>query len=284
MIHMNISIDLAQLLTGAILAGLVGLAAYLGKMLTPGGAAAAAILGTVVFGLGGGSWAVILLMFFISSSLLSFLLKKRKSAAESNYAKGSTRDAGQVLANGGLGGLAVFMQLFFPQSPLPWLLFGAAFAAANADTWATELGVLDPSLPRLITTGKRVERGTSGGVSRVGTLAALTGAAFISLGMLLVSPAGMTAPSIHEKLVWALIVLVSGFTGSLVDSILGATLQAMYYCPTCRKETEKYPLHTCGTPTRFIRGWQWMNNDWVNLFCTLSACLAGVILKILILP
>lgn len=50
----------------------------------------------------------------------------------------------------------------------------------------------------------------------------------------------------------------------MVDSWLGATIQAIYYCPTCAKETERHPLHGCGTPTRQICGWSWLNNDLVN--------------------
>jgi hypothetical protein len=41
----------------------------------------------------------------------------------------------------------------------------------------------------------------------------------------------------------------------------------MYYCPADNKETEKYPLHTCGTPTVHTRGWKWLDNDWVNFAC-----------------
>ena len=57
-----------------------------------------------------------------------------------------------------------------------------ALAAVNADTWSTELGVLSSGRPRLITSLKPVEKGTSGGVSLVGTLAALAGAALGLVG------------------------------------------------------------------------------------------------------
>ena len=60
---------------------------------------------------------------------------------------------------------------------------------------------------------------------------------------------------------------------------LGATVQAMYYCPRDQKETEKHPLHTCGTETIQIRGWKWLNNDWVNFPCSAS----GVIVVQLII-
>jgi uncharacterized membrane protein len=55
--------------------------------------------------------------------------------------------------------------------------------------------------------------------------------------------------------------------GSLFDSLLGATVQAIYFCPKDQKETERQPLHTCGTETVHLRGWEWLNNDWVNFGC-----------------
>jgi uncharacterized protein (TIGR00297 family) len=152
----------------------------------------------------------------------------------------------------------VLVHALYPESNVGWVGFAAALAAVNADTWATELGVLNPTPPRMITNlGKRVEKGTSGGVSFFGTLASLLGAFIIAL------PAAVFADN------WSLLLLISfaGLAGSLFDSLLGATVQAMYYCPTDQKETEKHPLHTCGTQTIHIRGWKWLDNDWVNFAC-----------------
>jgi uncharacterized protein (TIGR00297 family) len=152
----------------------------------------------------------------------------------------------------------VLIHALYPESNVGWLGFAASLAAVNADTWATELGVLNPTAPRMITNWKkRVEKGTSGGISLFGTLASLFGAAVIAI------PAALFAGD------WSLLLLISvaGLAGSLFDSLLGATVQAMYYCPTDEKETEKHPLHTCGTKTIHIRGWEWLNNDWVNFAC-----------------
>ena len=56
--------------------------------------------------------------------------------------------------------------------------------------------------------------------------------------------------------------------GSFFDSLLGATVQAMYYCPDCDMETER-PMHRCGTKAKTLRGISWINNDTVNFLATL---------------
>lgn len=251
-----------QLILGFILAIIVAYFAYRAHSLNQSGALAATIVGTVVFGIGGWQWSILLLTFFITSSGLSRAFKKRKEGLNEKFSKGSERDAGQVFGNGGLATIFAALHAFYPESLLPWMGFAASLAAVNADTWATELGVLNPTPPRMITNlGKRVEKGTSGGISLWGTGASLLGAAMIALPAVLFSPNGTLNPN-HFLLITA-----SGVAGSLFDSFLGATVQAMYYCPTDKKETEKHPLHTCGTETVHIRGWKWLDNDWVNFAC-----------------
>ena len=222
------------------------------------GALAATVVGTIVFGFGGLSWAVLLMIFFITSSGLSRMFKKRKQGLDEKFSKGHERDAGQVFGNGGLATAFVLVHALYPESAIGWVGFAAALAAVNADTWATELGVLNPTPPRMITDlRKRVEKGTSGGISLFGTLASLMGAAVIAL------PAAWFTDN------WSLLPIISiaGLAGSLFDSLLGGTVQAVYYCPTDKKETEKHPFHTCGTETVHIRGWEWLDNDWVNFAC-----------------
>lgn len=277
----NGDFNLLQLILGLALALVISLAAYLARSLDRTGAAAAAALGTAIFGLGGFPWAALLLGFFISSSLLSRLFKRRKSAVEEKFSKGSRRDAGQVLANGGIAGVLVIVQAGFPGLPWPWIAAAAALAAANADTWATELGVLSPSQPRLITSGKKVEMGTSGAITRLGTLAALAGALLIGVIAAVFWPSYAALPGLAVFPAGLLVVTLAGLLGSLVDSLLGATLQAIYICPACHKETERYPLHVCGAATTRLRGLPWLNNDWVNAACTISAGLLAVLVTLL---
>lgn len=257
-----------QLLLGFLLALLIAFLAYKARSLNPSGAVAAAFTGTIIFGIGGWKWAILLLLFFITSSALSRAFKKRKQNLDEKFSKGHERDAGQVFGNGGLATMFAALHFFFPESALPWVGFAAALASVNADTWATELGVLSKHPPRLITNlSKIVEKGTSGGISLAGTLASLAGSALIAFFASLLTGN------------WSLFPLVTfaGLAGSLFDSLLGGTVQAMYYCPTDKKETEKHPLHTCGTETVHIRGWRWLNNDLVNFSCSA----AGVIVSIL---
>lgn len=264
--------SLYSILSGIVLGSLTAFLAYKMRTLNRSGAFTAALLGALVFGLGGWSYTAVLLAFFLSSSGFSFAFKRLKKNLSQNYAKGDRRDGGQVTANGGVAGGLVILHTFLPQIGWIWWAYCASLAAAAADTWATELGVLSPTAPRLITNGKPVEMGTSGGVTTTGTLAALCGAFFVSLFGFAFAP---QSPAL------ALLVTFAGFSGALVDSILGATVQAIYYCPHCQKETEKYPVHTCGTATSLLRGYRWINNDLVNTCCTLSA--AGLIFLIEIL-
>lgn len=250
-----------QLIIGFLLAILVAYLAYRIRSLGRSGAFAALVVGTVIFGLGGWRWAILLLTFFVTSSALSRAFKDRKREANEKYAKGGQRDAGQVFGNGGIATLFAALHFYFPEAIWPWLGFAASLAAVNADTWATELGVLNPTPPRLITNLRIVvEKGTSGGVSLVGTLASLAGAGIIGLLAALLSPTGI----IWSFFVW---VTLAGLLGALFDSLLGATVQAIYYCPACQKETERNPTHICGMGTTQIRGWKWLNNDWVNFAC-----------------
>ncbi|MEK7785253.1 MAG: DUF92 domain-containing protein, partial [Chloroflexota bacterium] len=149
---------------------------------------------------------------------------------------------------------------------------------ANADTWATELGVLSKTPPRLITSGQTVEVGTSGGVSAWGTFAALVGSFLISLVAFIaihLDPNLHASRLISNSPALLFIITLSGLLASLFDSLLGATVQAIYYCDRCGKETERHPAHRCGAPTRPLRGWKWppLGNDWVNFLATAAGAL-----------
>ncbi len=248
--------------------------------LSASGAGAAWLVGTAILTAGGPVPALALIVFFVTSSLLTRMGTRRKAALVAVYAKGGRRDWGQVLANGGLTtALVVALRL----APLPWrswLLYAAtgALAAATADTWATEVGGLHPA-PRLITTGRPVPPGTSGGVSSWGLMASLGGGALLGACMaglsLLPWPVWNPVPpmDVIPLTVWG---ALAGGAGSIADSFLGATVQAMFWCPRCKRETERR-LHVCGTRTEHVRGRVWVSNDVVNFAATLVGSIMGVL-------
>ena len=267
-----------QLLLGFFLASLIAYLAYRAHSLNKSGAIAATVTGTIIFGIGGLDWAILLLTFFITSSALSRAFKKRKQGLDEKFSKGHERDAGQVFGNGGIATAFAALHFFFPNELWTWIGFAAALAAVNADTWGTELGVLNPHSPRMITDLRKVvEKGTSGGISLIGTLAALAGSGLIALLAVILLPADNW--SLNTR--YFLLITLAGLAGALFNSFLGATVQAMYYCPTDKKETEKHPVHTCGTPTVHIRGWKWLDNDWVNFSCGAFGVVTAFILSTL---
>jgi uncharacterized protein (TIGR00297 family) len=247
--------------------------AYGLKLLTRSGAIATAVIGFSVFGLGGGKFLVPLLVFFGTSSVLSRLGRRRKAEANAETVKGATRDAGQVLANGGMAALIALlfqplghiMSLETPRYLL--LLYLAALATVNADTWSTEIGGLSASAPRLLSNWKRVAPGTSGAISGLGLFAALAGSLVVTL-------AGWA--------VWRLnaaefvVVAWAGFLGSLLDSLLGASVQALYRDPLTGKATE----HPGPADYRhaLIRGFRWVNNDVVNFLASVGGVLCALLL------
>ena len=248
-----------NVILGLALALLIAALAYQRGTLSFSGAVSATIVGTLIFAVGGFAWAILLIAFFVTSSALSHYQARAKEPLAEKFQKGQRRDLGQVLANGGWGALLALAYAFAPQ-PILFVAFVGAMATVNADTWATELGVLSKTVPRLITNGRMVAIGTSGGITPFGTFVALGGALLI--GVL----AFATRLEIGD---WRLIPIgtLAGLVGSLFDSLLGATVQAIYYCDFDQKETES-AIHRCGRPTHLLRGWRWLDNDWVNFLAS----------------
>ncbi len=242
---------------------IAGLAYWRGS-LTGSGALAAIVVGTLTFGFGGWQWGILLGVFFVSSSLLSHFKEEEKRASAEKFEKGHRRDSGQVFANGGLGSLIALLSALVPTTVISaeiWFyLFLGVMATVTADTWATELGTLSKRPPRLITTGRTVEIGTSGGISPLGTAISLLGGFVIGLTAALITDLGWL-PTLAAG-------ALGGLSGSLFDSFLGATVQLIFWSDVRQKETEK-PVESDGTPNVPLRGWRWMNNDLVNLLASI---------------
>jgi uncharacterized protein (TIGR00297 family) len=251
--------------------------AYRRKALTHSGVVGAIMIGTIIFAFGGLGWGLMLIFFFVSSTLLSHLYSDRKQQiAMDKFSKLGARDWQQTVANGGIAALIALIG-GLQRCQRQWLpgAFVGALATATADTWATEIGTLSRSQPRLITSGQRVPPGTSGGVTLTGTVAAAAGGLALGAIAMLASRWGTTPEQQtgdqHRLLA---IGLGAGLAGTLCDSLLGATVQHIAHCPLCASETER-AMHHCGTATVSLRGLRWMDNDAVNLLSTATGALIG---------
>lgn len=275
--------SVVRLVLGLVLSALLAGVGYWRQALSISGVVGAILVGTLIFGMGGWVWGLLLITFFISSSWLSHYRESDKRDLAEKFAKDSRRDLGQALANGGLGAILAIVFARYPELLL-FAAFVGVMATVNADTWATELGVLSRVPPRLITTGEVVVPGTSGGVSRLGIWASVAGALLIGT----VATALTQAGSLLDQDGWSLraisytfLAIVGGLAGSLFDSLLGATVQGIYYCERCAKETES-PIHRCGHAARPLRGWIWLNNDVVNFLASLVGGLVAASLAWLV--
>lgn len=243
------------------------------RWLTRSGAVSTLIVGGLIYGLGGWLAAAPLLVFFISSSLLSKIGKVSRAAQGIIKEKGSTRDAAQVWANGGIAvALVVSRRLLADHMPLYRLdllplLYLAVLATVNADTWATELGRLSGVAPRSLRDWKPALSGTSGAISLPGTLASLAGALIIPL-------------SVYRfwslDLVQFVCIAWAGFLGCFIDSLLGAGIQAMYRDPATGAPTER--AASSGKPMLRQRGIRWINNDAVNFLASLGGVACAYVL------
>jgi len=116
----------------------------------------------------------------------------------------------------------------------------AAMVEATADTVSSEIGQGFGGRPVMITTMRRVEAGTDGAVTVLGSCAGVMGGAMVAI-------AGGWAMHLHAAAV--MVALVAGVCGLFFDSLVGATLER--------------------------RGW--LGNDLVNFASTIFAAgLAGV--------
>ncbi|MGE7215868.1 DUF92 domain-containing protein [Priestia koreensis] len=247
-----------------VIIGVIAYAGYRLRALTISGAAAAFITG-VAISIGAGIQGLfILALFFGTSTLWSKYKKQQKKAVEEKLEKSDARDWVQVCANGGIGALFALVYRFTGHSLYEWMMI-VSFAAANSDTWASEIGSLSKSRPFHLLRLRVVDRGTSGAISVLGTFAAVGGSVVIACG------AFYAFPSVTWRV--ALFIALFGFIGNVIDSVLGATVQVSYRCQVCGMETER--KEHCGSKTVYARGISFLNNDAVNALSILFGTLIG---------
>lgn len=144
------------------------------------------------------------------------------------------------------------------------------YAACAGDTWASELGVLAQRDPILLVGLRRVPRGTNGAVSPLGCLATVLGGAAVAAAFAFAS---LPAPAPYVATVVALGAACGAF-GSLVDSVLGATLQYSAFCLSCKKAVNG-PHHTPAHRLSHVAGTHLLSNNTVNFIAALAGAVLG---------
>jgi len=261
--------NLTQLFIGFGISFMVALIAYKKSKLTRSGFYSALLLGTIVYGFGSWIFYVLLMVFFISSLLIQRLILMF-TPDHPNLQKHSARNWIQVLANGGVLGV---ISLVYSLYPTDLVVFAAALsmAASTSDTWASEIGSLSKEVPFELISRKKITKGLSGGVTKLGLLASFLGSALISqIYLNMMTGVGSTPPNV---ILWVLLCCLGGFMGSLIDSVLGELFQAKYIDEHLEVVETKH-----NQKEKLIHGYAWLDNNMVNLLSNLIVVILFVIL------
>ena len=219
-----------------VLLFILGFITYYRKSLDLFGSAVMIIMGIVIIFSAGTNWLLLIILFLIMSLVATRYSKKYKRSLGQFEGRRTSKN---VISN---GVVACFMAAFGGYY-LPFVAgFIGAIATATADTLASEIGVLDQN-PRLITTFQKVDPGTNGAVSTLGTAVGIFGAAVIGI-------ASYFLGIMSNPLIAITVAIISGTVGCFMDSILGALFEN--------------------------RGM--ITNEHVNLLATIVGALVGIVL------
>lgn len=210
-------IDATGCLISFFLALCLSLVTYKFGLLTRSGCVAAFLIGFSIGALGSVWWLALLIVFALigfAATLVGLSKKREKGLQEGEHGERSYKNILGVAIPPFI--VAVLNQIYPGHEWAFGVAYIATIAVAAADTAASELGVKDPKV-WLITTFRRVEPGTDGGVSVKGTLIS-------AVASLAVSVIGY-AFIMRSLDVWVLVPSACGLLGCIADSYVGATLE-----------------------------------------------------------
>lgn len=221
------TLDVTNFVIVVLACTLLAILTFAFRILDKKGSLLGFVMGLVIGFFGHLYWLLLLLIFLVTgfaATRYKYSLKKERNVAEG---KRGERGFASVLANGWVSMVVAVLSYdngmldTFPKD-VAAVLFLTSLSAAASDTIASELGSLSDKV-YLITNLKKTRPGINGGVSAIGTAAALSAAIYISIvGWLVISPTGQLS-SLPPHLV--LIPVLMGFLGCHFDSLLGATLE-----------------------------------------------------------
>ena len=255
---------LLRLSVGAVAGAAVVLLSVGKRMLTLPAAMTAYAFLLIILAFGGYAAAGYILLLYAVAGALSALGRRRRN----RHADG-VRGLRQVVANGAVGTLSLLLFGILGEEALLVAYF-AAIAEFLADTAASDIGTLVPRDPIDICRLRRVPRGRSGGVSLIGTAAAVA-ACLLALGLSLLLGLSLRGAAIAAG---------AALLGVFLDSVLGSLLQAKYRCRVCGDYTEK--PHHCGEAAEKTGGLRLLDNSNVNLLSTLFSAAVAVLLMLVL--
>ena len=239
----------------ALFMAVIAVLAYLAKALDAGGAMGAYVMGVIVLWTTRFEGFFLFLLFFLSCTVVGKVSKRlRKGRQEIEEKKGHRRDLLQVLSNGLMTTIAALLW-FFTTKNVALIMFGAAVAEATSDTFAGEIGRLSRKGPVSVRNLRPVPAGMSGGVTFLG----MAGAFLSSAAMALCWHLWFSGTNLYS----AVLVGLTGFAGAVIDSYLGAFVQAHYKDPDTGMLTEQDEKD--GRKLELSQGIRWVDNDMVNL-------------------
>jgi len=212
-----------------------------GKNFSTSGALLALIVGFILT-LANYSFFLSLLAFFVSSNRATKYKEEVKKSQDENCQAGRQRNWVDILCSSGMAlELCLLYLIDIGSADLPidfrhqyrasWFCCAVlgSLAARAGDTWATQIGsVLAWGNPRLITSLSSVPRGTNGGVTFIGLISSFIGGLIIGLAYyigIMVSASSQDLNIAPDQLLVILIGGLGGLLGSIIDSVLGASLQ-----------------------------------------------------------
>lgn len=226
--------------------------AFLSKLITLSGSIAAGCIGGLFYYFGGIFVFLFLLFCYAVMLICSRIQKAKKCDVSSVVVKTKGKDFIEIFVNGFFPTLALALFAIFQNERFLTIAL-IALSANFVDSLSSDIGALSKTPPKDIFRRTSVEKGVSGGVTLLGTTAALIGACVFSVMILFIS---------HLPPIYLIVLIPLAFVGTLTDSMLGSLVQAKYQCVVCGKLTEK-ESH-CGEKTILIGGNGRINNDTVN--------------------
>ena len=190
-------------------------------LMTKGGWISAGVLGSVLWGcLSWQGWSSVVIYLLLGSLVtkIGYKFKNEKGIAEKRGGKRGPENVWGSAATGLF--FAIMVKLNFTNLVFYKIGFAASFAAKLADTFGSEIGKRFGRNTYLITSFRKVESGTEGGISLEGTAASALGAIFMSLIMFILN--------IISTKYQFLIVAISGFLATISESFIGAKFQDKY--------------------------------------------------------